>query len=63
MKNRNTMKPHLRIDPWAHNRWDKPEVFNLAIKHQTQTQRGIPPFTGENQEYERGQNRANVMRA
>lgn len=45
MKDRNLMKPHLKIDPWDQNRWDELEILNITIKHQTQ--RKIQPFTGE----------------
>ena len=34
-------------DKWAQNRWDKWEVFNTTIKHQTQTQKENPAITGE----------------
>ena len=41
MKDRNPMKPHLKIDPWDQNKWDELEILNITIKHQTQWR--IPP--------------------
>ena len=43
-------------------RWDKLKVHNTTIKHQTQTQKGIQLFTGENQEYERELNQSIIYK-
>ena len=48
---------------WAQNWWDKREIFNTTIKHQTQTQKKNPAIAGEKIKSIRGkQNRACIDR-